>query len=502
MTPSPPAVVVSLPARSVEEARRQAEEARAAGADLAEVRIDRFAADHQARLEELFPAPLPLIATYRSRVEGGEGSDDSQEREAILSSALRLPFQFVDLEWQRDRSLAAKEFPPGAPVPILSSHLIASEALRSWEQRLEELAATRTLGKLVFPASIGDLLGEVLSRLPSRLDGSVTVHTTGASGGLLRAWSRQLGLPMAYASLPEGEGASDRPPVEPSQVPVDRLGPFVRAQATPPLFGIAGRPVGHSLSPRIHHAWMQATHRLGLYLPLEFDSDEEFLASLGPLADHGFRGLNVTQPYKLVAFRAATRVGNGAAACGAANCLTFEEGEVKAENTDLAALLRRLEELRRAGKWDEGPIGVVGAGGAARATLAAARLLGVPASVFARRPEAAHQLAREFGATAGSLHGGPSFSLVVHATNAGRSPEGRLDVPLDRLLAPRAHVIDWVYRPDHAIVQQSAASRGATYEDGWRLLVYQAASSFALWWGSAPPEEDVQRFVEEVPCAA
>ncbi|MGP8077999.1 MAG: type I 3-dehydroquinate dehydratase [Thermoplasmata archaeon] len=493
-----PAIIVSLPARSVPEAVEQIAEARAAGADTAEIRVDRWDPADRARLPELFPAALPLIATLRSTREGGQGPDDPAERARELARLAEMPFRWIDLEQGRDEAFAARLPSTERLGRIVSCHLGPSE-FPEWPRRWLELSSVRGVGKLVVPASVPAALGEMLPRLLARRDEPVVVHTTGPSGPLLRALSRRWGAPFVFAALPERRG---RVPVEPSQIPVDRLRPFLEAEGEPPLFGVAGRPVAHSLSPAVHSAWMRADGRIGLYLPLEFADDDEFLASIPLLASAGFRGLNVTHPFKAAAFEAATEAGPGAEACGTANCLTFHDGAVRAENTDLAAILRRLEELRGSGGWDGRTLTVLGAGGAARATLAAARLLSARATVHARRPEVARALAEEFGAHAGTPEKTGAASLVVHATTAGRAGSDPLDPLLRTAMADASHVLDWVYRPDEPSVGAAARSAGASYEDGRCLFVYQAAASYSVWWGEEPAKELIERAVAEVGCEA
>ncbi|HTP53918.1 MAG TPA: type I 3-dehydroquinate dehydratase [Thermoplasmata archaeon] len=496
MTGARPAIVVSLPARSVAEAVPQIAEARAAGADAAEVRLDRWTTEERRRLGELFPAALPLIATLRSAQEGGGGPNSGPERAPLLLGFAGLPFRWIDLELGRDDALVDRLPPTETLGRVVSRHLRADEA-SEWPLRWLELSNVRGVGKLIVPASVPVALGEILPRLLDPRDEPVVVHTTGPSGPLLRAFARRLGSPLVFAALPEGGG---RAPVEPSQIPVDRLRRYLEASGEAPLFAVAGRPVAHSQSPAIHSTWMEAEGRAGLYVPLEFASDDEFLESIPLLAANGFRGLNVTHPLKGAAFESATDSGAGATACGTANCLTFRDGEVLAENTDLIAVLRRLEELRAAGAWNGRSITVLGAGGAARATLAAARALSVPVTVVARRPAAAAELAQAFGAASGPSTVSDPGALVVHASSAGRETSGTLDPSLAAAMRGSSLVLDWVYRPAESSVRAAATTAGASYEDGWRLFVYQAAASYALWWGEEPRSELVGRAITEGAC--
>ena len=497
MSVARPSLVVSLPARSVADARREVVLAAAAGAEIAEVRVDRLAPGEAERLAELFPSPLPLIGTLRSRAEGGEGPDDSGLRLQLLHEVARHPFRYVDAERARDFPWAETLTRPGAQDLIISTHLPRDAAAPEWGRLLREPVPPGSVVKVVGPASVRQLLEEIIPTLLPPGERRFVAHTTGPSGPLLRVWSKRFGLAMVYAALPEPPGGSAPTPVEPSQIPVDRLRPFLDDEGSPPVFAVVGHPVAHSLSPAIYSRWMRENRHPGLYLALDLADDRELADAIPALTEGGVRGLSVTHPFKTVALELADEIGAGATACGVANVLTLGADGVSAENTDLVAILRRLEELRAAQIWDGASIGVVGAGGAARATLAAARSLGTEAFVWARRREASEALEREFGAHAVESSGPLRPTLVVHATTAGRGSEATGGVPDLGWVRSGVHVVDWVYAPDEPVVRRAAEQSHATYEDGTRLLVYQAAATYGIWWGAEPSAERVEATLGE-----
>ncbi|MCI4339886.1 MAG: type I 3-dehydroquinate dehydratase [Thermoplasmata archaeon] len=492
--PAVPVIIASLPSSSLAEARRDIGVAAEAGADVAEVRFDRWSVEERRRTADLFPSPLPLLATLRSTAEGGGGPDDAGARRAWREQVLSLPFAWIDLEFDRD---LAGPFPSeGAVTWVVSSHLPAGTSAASVHARLDAGSPVPSIAKVVVPETVGETLGSLLSDLPPAGASRRIVLTTGPSGPLLRAWSRRLGFAAVYGSLPRSAGGA--PPVEASQIPVDRLRRYLPHEPSPPLFAVIGRPVAHSRSPDLHHYWMEAEGRRGLYIALEFQSESELADAIGPLVRGGFRGLNVTHPFKEAALRLSTRAGPGAEACGCANTLTFTDGEIEAENTDLLAILRRLEDLKRGGRWDGHDLVVAGTGGAARATLAAARSLGVHATVLGRHVERTQQLADAFSATAGdAAHAAPT-SVLVHATPVGRRGAGPLHVPLGPWLGERTHLLDFVYRAEDPTVPDLARRHGASYEDGRRLLGYAAAASFEIWWGTSPSPTLIDAAVREV----
>ena len=500
MTSRVPLLIATLPGHTLAELRADQVAAVRAGADLAEVRIDRLPAAERASMADLFPSPLPLLATYRSRTEGGQGDDDPVARGVVLGAAAGLPFAAIDLEAARDAALVGHLPGEGRRTVLLSAHLPVEVALDDLLDRLAHPLPPRTVSKVVFPCSIGRWLSEIRPHLKDRNAADLVLMATGPAGPLSRAWARRSGLFAVFGAIPSSVAEpSLRPPVEASQLPIDRMRTFFEAGEGAPLVGLAGRPVAHSRSPDLYARFQDGTGRAGLYLLLEFADDREFVSALPGLAAGGFRGLNVTHPFKDAALVAASRVDRAAEICGVANCLSFDGDRIEAQNTDLAAILRRLGELRRSGRWNGRALAVVGAGGAARATLAAARELGAVSTVFARRPEAASDLARAFGATVGDPESCAAASLLVHATPAGRAGSPPLALPLDRLVDADTHVLDWVYAPEDRALPALAHEARASYEDGWRMLVYQAAASFGVWWDQEPSPEAVDAAVEAHP---
>ena len=176
MTGRPPLLIVTLPARSIPALKDEIGRAQAAGADLAEVRIDRLSSEEEERLGSLFPTSLPLLVTLRSRAEGGEGPDDPRTRADRLLAAGRLPFAWTDLEYDRDRDLVARlDRREGL---IVSTHLAAATDGAELGRRLRQSPPEGAVRKVVLPASVGALFSRVLPELPPPGELSLAVATT------------------------------------------------------------------------------------------------------------------------------------------------------------------------------------------------------------------------------------------------------------------------------------------------------------------------------------
>jgi shikimate dehydrogenase len=260
-----------------------------------------------------------------------------------------------------------------------------------------------------------------------------------------------------------------------------------------PLAAVLGRPVGHSRSPALFGHWLRAHGLRGHYVPIEVEPDRlgEVLRALPML---GFRGANVTAPLKEAALALAQDVTPRARAVGAANTLTFGE-RLHADNTDGHGFLANL----RAGApgWDSaaGPALVLGAGGAARAVLAALLDAGVPEIRLSNRTRArAEALAEAFGPRIQVQDWPPAAegaALVVNATSLGMTGAPPLEVPLAP--APGTVVTDLVYAPLETPLLAAARARGCVAVDGLGMLLHQAVPGFERWFGATPVVDEATR---------
>lgn len=259
--------------------------------------------------------------------------------------------------------------------------------------------------------------------------------------------------------------------------------------------GVVGHPVTHSMSPRLHNAWLQAAGLDGVYVPFAPPADG-FQRLVEGFRGGAIRGLNVTLPFKEQALRLADRRSELAERAAAANLLVFQpDGRILADNTDGPGLLRAF--AVQAPQWDaeRGPVTVVGAGGAARGAVAALLLAGAP-KVFLvnrtlRRAEAiAADLGREVKPlplqhAVGALR---DSTAVINATSAGVGAEGGLDLPLDAT-PDGCVVMDMFYKPVVTPLLEQARGLGRPIVDGLQMLIGQAEPSFEAFYGEWPPAD-------------
>ena len=268
--------------------------------------------------------------------------------------------------------------------------------------------------------------------------------------------------------------------------------------------GVVGRPVAHSLSPAIHNAWLAAAGIDGVYVPFAPDA-MGFRRLAEGFRGGAVRGVNVTVPFKEEALAAADRASEAARLAGAANLLLFEpDGRIYADNTDGVGLLRAFAIQAPAWEVENGPVTVLGAGGAARGAAAALLLAGAPQVFIVNRTlSKARAIATALGRKVSALpipHAIGALSVstaVINATSAGLDGAPGLDVPLDAT-QDRTVVMDMVYKPLITPFLQQARDLGRPIVDGLEMLIRQAEPSFDAFFGRPPPADvDVRKLALE-----
>ncbi len=257
------------------------------------------------------------------------------------------------------------------------------------------------------------------------------------------------------------------------------------------LAGIIGWPVSHSRSPLLHGHWLRAHGIDGAYVPLPVRPGALPTALRG-LAALGFRGCNVTVPHKEEALLLVDRLDPVARRIGAVNLVTVAaDGTLEGRNTDAAGFLAALSQADPLWRADAGPAVVLGAGGAARAVVAALLDAGTPAlRLLNRTRERAEALARTIGGgtvldwtdRAAALEGA---ALLVNTTSLGMAGQPALDLDLSGL--PHSAVVcDIVYVPIETDLLRDARVRGNRVVPGLGMLLHQARPAFAAWFGVLP----------------
>ena len=258
---------------------------------------------------------------------------------------------------------------------------------------------------------------------------------------------------------------------------------------------LLGQPLAHSLSPALHNAAFAALGMDAHYEAREV-SPEGLRQAVAALRQVDCLGANVTAPHKQAVLALIDDLSDEVVVLGALNTIVNQSGRLCGANTDARGLACWMHEagIDAAGR----PALVLGAGGAARATVWALADVGAsPVRVLNRTVERAENLVHELRPRLSStqLSWGhleeaaqqptEKWRVVVNATTLGH--DGAAPVVHPGCYSPECVAIELAYNPPESGFMVAARQAGARAENGLGMLLHQAALAFERWTGQAPP---------------
>ena len=272
------------------------------------------------------------------------------------------------------------------------------------------------------------------------------------------------------------------------------------------LYAVVGDPIAHSKSPTIHRLFAEQTGQDMVYEALRIDSDQTtFDREMAIFKMQGYKGINITVPYKLNAFEYADKLTPRAQQAHAVNTFVFQEdGRVLGDNTDGVGLMNDITQnagFEMGGK----SVLILGAGGAVQGILEPLLALNPSLVHIANRTaERALKLGERFSSqcpiTASGWQDIPEqpFDLIINGTSA--SLDHKLPPISTAVIGQNSLVYDMMYGKEPTIFMNWAkqAQPSCQVRDGLGMLVGQAAEAFYLWRGIRPETQTVIEFIRKL----
>jgi len=258
-------------------------------------------------------------------------------------------------------------------------------------------------------------------------------------------------------------------------------------------YAVVGNPIEHSKSPFIHAAFAKQTGQDISYERILAPLDG-FESAISNLIARGFKGANVTVPFKFEAFKLCHHLTERAQAAGAVNTLTFKSSQLYGDNTDGAGLVRDITHHLRVVLHNQRVL-LLGAGGAAEGVLQPLLDCELKHLVIANRTiEKAEQMRNKQVKHLKQLNISTfadlkdSFDIVINATSAGLTDTA---LPISNsIFAKNCLAYDMMYGRETPFMAQ-ARRNGAQVSDGLGMLVEQAAEAFYIWREVRPDTKPV-----------
>jgi 3-dehydroquinate dehydratase/shikimate dehydrogenase len=498
-------LAVPIAAKNLDQAKQQIKAAKAAGAEMLELRTDFFenlsvdlVKNLIAEVKTVTSSPPPIIVTCRDKQQGGAIDYPVRLRVDVLVEALKTGAEFIDFEYEnflspenQERIRRALSQTPKGRL-ILSAHNFKTKFpdIVKLHRRIQTLYPA-AIPKLVYTANHINDCFEAFDLL-HKTGGERIIFCMGEAGLVSRIIAKKLNSLVTFASIDEKNATA------PGQITIEQLKTIYRwdsINADTKLYGVIGTPIAHSVGPAVHNACFANIGENKLYLPLlvegrksEFDY---FLRHVLTRSWLGFRGFSVTIPHKENALNFVEEnsgfIEPLAKKIGATNTIIIgPDNKLLAYNTDYSAAMDAITStLGSKADLKNLPTTVIGAGGVARAIVAGLSDAGAKIKIYNRTVERGKKLAAEFGCGFAPLDDLANLDakLVINCTSIGMHPNTD-ETPIPRKYLKKDMVVfDTVYNPPQTLLLKQAEEKGAKTIDGLSMFIGQAAAQFKLFTG-------------------
>ena len=424
---------------------------------------------------------VTLIATCRRVASGGKFRGSIASQLDLLAKAAAVGCQLVDVELQTAKGCKPEQLQKlrGRAGLILSFHDF--RGTKKLDETLEKMRH--------FPADFYKVVGtattlsdnvSMIQFLGRESDNhSIIGLCMGEQGIISRVLGVRAGGVFTFAAVSPGEETA------PGQVTAQELRSVYRIEqvdVATRVYGVAGDPVAHSLSPAIMNAAFRRENVNAVYLALHAKTLKDLLNCVREIPIHG---LSITMPYKEAILPFLDNTDSHTTKIGACNTVVrAQDGKLYGFNTDTSGVVRPLE--RRLSTLQDAKILVLGAGGAARAAVFGLKERGAEVFILNRSAAPAQKLARR--AHARSVKRADlkkyAFDVIINATPVGMG--NPRETPLQEKEINARYVFDMIYDPAETRLLQLAKERGAQIIPGIEMFVHQAARQFEILDGLRP----------------
>jgi len=455
-------------------------------------------AEFAPKLKEFLAENLDVsaICTCRRKANGGHFAGSLAAELDILLKAAEAGCQLVDLEVESAEEVtrpAFKKFREN--LRALRTGLLISfhdfTRTKGLSQAADRIAVFAP--DFVKVVSTARTLADNLAVLKLIEERSLATQVVGIAMGEEGLISRVLG-PRAGAAFTFAASANG---VEtaPGQLTARALNDAYRFQQidrATHLFGVAGNPIAHSLSPLMHNTAFRKEAVNAVLLPLKVRALNDLLTVVRELP---LAGVAVTMPLKQEVLPHLANMDVFTKRIGACNTLRVgADGKIVGFNTDVAGIVRPLAKRL---KLKGARVAVLGAGGAARAAVFGLAGEGAEVFIVNRTHEKAVALARasKTKSLKHELLAKNRFDVLINSTTCGMKGSKQA-LPIEENELNASLVFDMVYNPLETPLLKLARSRGLHVVTGLEMFIQQGARQFEIWTGKPAPEAEMQRVVE------
>ncbi|MHA2097223.1 MAG: type I 3-dehydroquinate dehydratase [Candidatus Kariarchaeaceae archaeon] len=447
-------------------------------------------------IDENYISPLRIILTVRSVNEGGK-IERGEIREDLILKALKMEVGYLDLELNSDIDLITKIINNpqilNCQKLIISQHNFSQNSLEGYNEfyttcknllnQDSDLMGRIVLKYVSKPHDVFETL-ELLDFIP-QFPNQILLGI-GKNGDISRTLHGKMKQEFVFGGIFDSETMSHSL--------LERL-----SHPDCVMLGLIGQHLNHSLSPTIHQIFLEKSKLDGYYHLLEASNSNRACQSIIKLLEYGFRGFNVTFPYKSSVLNILDYISDEVKSIEAVNTIKEHNGKLQGFNTDISGFSSFLRE-HNLHKFDSAII--IGSGGGSRAVSQALLHENIETQIISRSDKSFENFPSELSSQV-SFMSKSEISKPLHADiyiNAtplglkGEDPRDFFDIPKNTKV-----VIDLLYDKNDTKFIRNMKIQGIEAYDGKHMLFNQAAESFKIWTNNTVKKRDLfEIFLKEI----
>ncbi len=450
--------------------------------NLVELRADCLRDDQIALIAD-FPSRItqPSILTVRRVRDGGKYNGTDQERLPYFKYA--DSFAYIDVEDDNESSEIEEIARNTTARVIRSCHIFTPTSGSIAAQIDKQLKAENEIPKLAFMPESLKSITELYNTVKALPKGERIICAMGKFGAITRILPARFGSILSYTS--PIELLDGMPPIgHIDPIRLTSVFGFHSITEKTALAGVTGWPLDVTASPDVHRVFYDRDKLDAVKLPLPSENIGDAIELVQAMK---LKGLAVTIPHKQALLDEIDYLDETAKSIEAANTLYFKDGKKYGTNTDSPGIAKSLTDFLGKTTLQEERVAILGAGGAAKGVVHAVKSLkAADVTVYARRIEAAREIADKYGykyALLSELTSERRPTLIIQCTSVGLGTDDPTQNPVPNYEFNGTEALyDIIYKPAITPIMAKAQAAGCKTQNGMSMLINQAEKQHQLFF--------------------
>ena len=251
---------------------------------------------------------------------------------------------------------------------------------------------------------------------------------------------------------------------------------------------VIGKPIEHSLSPKLHNYWIKKNNINALY-EKKLINEDKIKSIISNVKEKKIDGINVTVPFKKSVIPFLDQLSLEAEESQSVNTIYLQNEKVIGHNTDISGFELAIKHCKY--NVNDKAAFILGAGGVVPSIIIALKKMGVSKIFLSNRTKEKAKNLKNFFHDIEILEWGnlPKANMVINATSVGLNQSDEIKLDFSKI-GKNNFFYDVIYNQKETNFLKKAKNLGNRIENGKMMFIYQAHQAFTIWHKLMPELND------------